>query len=364
VWHWREFGTSDPAMVSVLEECIGSCGPGPLRARVLVSLAMELTYEWRSEEAEAVGRRAVEAAREFADSALFADVVSLHTLALWGKPGAVQPRLDLAREALVLSLSQESELYLRFGAAAAHLQAGESVEADRQVTRRTELTRRLRHSGADVPIAWWRFYRAIDAGDALAGERRLAEAMDRHRRSSIVAISDMEPMARLRLDGLGPGISGDGVPDSCVELGRRHANPAFRAFVGHALAESGRALEGADLLGPPVPDGAWDYASVYGDCLRVDVLSSAGLTDPLRDALARIAPWGHEFAIYGSTDCIGSIDYFVGRGLEGLGEVDAARAAYARAAEANRASGIVPWQRRAEARLAGIADRPEPKVVR
>jgi hypothetical protein len=93
---------------------------------------------------------------------------------------------------------------------------------------------------------------------------------------------------------------------------------------------------------------------MYGDCLRVDVLSAAGLPDRLRPALARIEPWGHEFAIFGSTDCIGSIDYFIGRGLEGLGERDGARAAYGRAATANRSAGIVPWARRAGQRQAAL----------
>lgn len=352
VWHWREFGTSDPAMVAVLEDCVDACEPGPLHTRVLVSLAMELTYEWRSAEAEAVGRRAVDTARELADHVLFADVVALHTLALWGKPGAVSRRLELADEALAGPLSKEHELYLRLGAAAAHLQAGDSVEADRQMTRCRELARRLRHSGADVPIAWWQFYRAIDADDPVAAERLLVEAMDRHRLSSAVAIDDMEPMARIRL-----GRPGDPVPESYVAAARRHANPAFRAMAAHALAESGRVAEGVELLGPAVPDGAWDYASVYGDCLRVDVLSSAGLTEPLRGALDRISPWGHEFAIFGSTDCIGSIDYFIGRGLEGLGERDGARAAYGRAATANRSAGIVPWARRAGQRLAVLGRR-------
>lgn len=350
VWHWREFGTSDPAMVSVLEDCLHGCPPGPLRTRVLVSLAMELIYEWRSHESEEVGMRALESARELADDSLFADVVALHTLALWGKPGAVSRRLELAAEALARPLSLEQELYLRFGAAAAHVQGGDPVEADRQMARCRELSRRLRHTGADVPIAWWLFYRAVDAGDEASATRLLDEALGLHRRSSIVAISDMEPMARLRL-----GAIGDAVTEDCVEVGRQHANPAFRAMTAQALAESGRALEGAELLGRPVPDGAWDYASMYGDCLRVDVLASAGRTGELRPALARIQPWGHEFAIYGSTDCIGSIDYFIGRGHDGLGEVDLARAAYSRALTANRDAGLVPWQVRAERRLAALA---------
>jgi hypothetical protein len=218
-----------------------------------------------------------------------------------------------------------------------------------QMNRCIELTRRLRHSGADVPIAWWLFYRAIDAGDTEAAEVLLQEALRRHRQSSTVAISDMEPMARVRLAGPGSPVS-----EEYVEQGRTHANPAFRAFVGHALAESGRAEEGVAVLGPPVPDGAWDYASVLGDCLRVDVLAAAGRADLLAPALARIADWGEEFALYGSTDCVGSIHYFIGRGLEALGDTAAARSRYALARDRNRAAGIRPWQERAEHRLASL----------
>jgi hypothetical protein len=348
VWHWREFGTSDPAMVAVLGQCLTSLRSGPLHARVLASLAMELIYEWRSEEADAVGLRAVEAARAVGDADLFADVVGLRTLALWGRPGAAEERLVLAEEVLALPLSHEQELYTRFGAAAAHLQRGDAIQADRQMTRCVELARRLRHTGADVPIAWWRFHRALSAGDE-AAPRLGEEALERHRRSSVVALADMATMAQLRLGG-----SGTPVDDRYVEQARSHANPAYRALIAHALAESGRAEEGVEILGPSVPDGAWDYASTAGDCLRVDTLAAARHTDELPAALARIEPWAHEFALYGSTDCIGSIAYFVGRGLEALGDLRAARGAYAQAVDRNRAAGLLPWLHRAEQRLAAL----------
>jgi len=230
------------------------------------------------------------------------------------------------------------------------------IHADRQMTRCIELARRLRHTGADVPIAWWRFHRALSVGDEAA--RRLGEeALERHRRSSVVGLADVTPIAELRLGG--PGTR---VDTTHVEVARSHAHPAQRAFIAHALAESGRAEEGVAILGPPVPDGAWDYASFFGDCLRVDTLATAGRTDELPAALARIEPWGHEFAMYGSTDCVGSIAYFIGRGLEALGHLQAARRAYSQAVDRNRAAGIVPWLRRAEQRLAALDARPEDQV--
>ena len=72
---------------------------------------------------------------------------------------------------LTRALSQETELSTRFTAAAANLELGRTAAAREQMIRCIELARRLRYTGSDVPIAWWRFYRALDAGDiVLAGE--------------------------------------------------------------------------------------------------------------------------------------------------------------------------------------------------
>jgi tetratricopeptide (TPR) repeat protein len=349
VWHWREFGTSDPAMVAVLEECLAALPVGELHARVLASLAMELTYQWRSAEALTLGRRAVEIARDLHDPALLSDIVAMHTMALWGKPGAAAESIALREEVLANELTLETELNTRFGGAASHIQRGDTVEADRWMARCIEIARRLRHTGADVPIAWWRFYRAIDRGDQALAERLGEEAVTRHRRSQIVSAPAMFVMQRIRLGGPGTELT-----DDEIEIARDNASAGFRGFAAHALTECGRVDLALDILGEPTRDGAWDYSSTVGDCYRVDVLAHAGPSDELRRALARIEPWAGEFAIYGSTECVGCIDYFIGRGRHGLGELDAAAAAYRRAAELNRAARIVPWQRRAEQWLADL----------
>jgi tetratricopeptide (TPR) repeat protein len=341
VWHWREFGTSDPAMVAVLETCRQQLPDGPLQARVLASLGMELVYEWRSMEGEQVSRSSMAVARTVGDPELLVDVGTLRHLVVFGRPGSPPELIALAEELLSLPLSQEQELYVRFFAANAHLQAAEAGAADRQAARCIELARRLRHTGADVPLAWWLFYRAV-ANDDPEAERLLSRALDRHRRSSVVAVDDMEPMARIRLTGPGSPVSPE-----MVASARDHANPAFRAFVAHALAEAGDPEVAVQLLGDPVPEGAWDYASMYGDCLRVDVLAAAERVDELPAALRRIEPWQDELATFGSTDCIGSVAYFVGRGRQALGELEPARTAYRRAVEVNRAANVQPWLRRA-----------------
>ena len=70
----------------------------------------------------------------------------------------------------------------------AHLQEGAPDAADREITRCTELARRLRHTGADVLLAWWRFCRAVDSGDPDLVDRLAAQVIDRHRRSQAVAL--------------------------------------------------------------------------------------------------------------------------------------------------------------------------------
>jgi len=349
VWHWREFGTSDPDMIETLQACLAQLEPGPLQAGVLASLGMEMTYEWRLTEAESYSGRAVEVARAVGDHDLLASVIGLRELLMFGRPGASGERIRLADELLVLPLTVEQELHARFSSAMAHMQAGDVHAADRQMARAVELSRRLRHTGVDVPIAWFLFYRALAREDPSAtalGER----AARAHASSSLVGLSEMRALASLRSAGFGAP-----VPEEVVRLAEDHSNPILRNVVAHALVESGAGHAVAlELLGDPVPPGAWHYASLYGECMQLEVLAETQNTQPLREVLRRVEPWQHEFVSYGSNDCAGSVAYFVGRGREALGDIPAAEAAYARAVDENRRAGLLPWLRRAEERLAGL----------
>jgi len=349
VWHWREFGTSDPEMIATLENCLAQLEPGPLQARVLSSLSMEMTYEWRLTEAESYSARAVEVARRVGDHDLLASVIGLRELLMFGRPGAASERIGSAEELLALPLTSEQELHARFSSAMAHMQAGDPHAADRQMARAVELARRLRHTGVDVPIAWFLFFRALareDPDAALLGER----AAQAHARSSLVGLSELRALATLRSAGFGSP-----VPDEIVGLAQGHSNLILRNVVAHALVESGsRGPVALALLCDPVPEGAWHYASLYGECLQLEVLAEVGDTERLRVVLRRVEPWQHEFVSYGSNDCAGSVAYFVGRGREALGEPAAAEAAYARAVDANRRADMLPWLRRAEQRLAAL----------
>jgi DNA-binding SARP family transcriptional activator/tetratricopeptide (TPR) repeat protein len=349
VWNWREAGASDPLLTDVLEKCVAELDTGPLRARAMISLAMEYMYAWRSAECDRVGSAAVEEVRGMGDDELIADVLQLRALSLWGRPGAAAERLSLAREILSTAVSPEQELYTRFPAAAAHLQLGQAQEADDMVERCLTLARELRHSGADVAIGQWALHRAIAVGDTQEADRVADEALSRHRDSELMARSELAVIGRIRCRPAGTD------PTAVeVESARGNANPHFRAFMGHVLAEAGRVDEGMAILGDPVPDGSWDYGSTWSNCLRIDVLAYRGTSTELTSMLDRIAAWGNEFAVAGSTDFVGSIEYFIGRGLEGLGNRDGARRAYAKAVQRNAEVRVIPWERRARARLAAL----------
>jgi hypothetical protein len=118
------------------------------------------------DEADAIGQHAVALARKLDDTDLLADVVSMLTLALWGQPGSAAECLGLADEVLDRGASPERRLYARFARVNAYRQLGSTADADREIDGFASLARHLRHTGAEAPISWWQFTRAVDSGDA------------------------------------------------------------------------------------------------------------------------------------------------------------------------------------------------------
>ena len=354
VWHWREFGETDAAMIETLHRCLDHLDDSPLRARVLASLQIEYMYGWQMAEADRYGCEALVLARGCGDREVLVDAMRQRLNALWG-PGSGPERIDLALEAVDLADDDPTRVYLGFELAAAYHQTGLPELADEAMGRALDLAARLRHTSADVPLAWWRFMRALERGETDAAALA-AQALALHRRTSVVGLMELTGLVSVRLAPDGADVAPD------VVAGARTAgNPAYRATIAQALALAGHPDEAVALLGEGAPDGARDYAKVAADCLRVDTLAIAGRTDLLPAALRRIEPWLDEVATHGSIDALGSVRYFAGRGAEALGDLSQARAHYARAVEHDARVGNVPWGRRAAARLAALPpDRPGP----
>jgi hypothetical protein len=288
-------------------------------------------------------------ARAAGDPGVLVRVLNLRALATWG-PGAHAERRAIGTELLTLPLRGEQEVAALFQYGTALHEAGLVADADAVMARCLAAAARLRHTAADVPLAWWYFMRAVERDDP--GRFALGSAArDLHRRSGIVTLDEMSGILALRT-----AVPGARVPAEVAASAEASGNPGFRALVAHALAEAGDPAAGVRLLGPAVPGQTPDYAALAADCLRTAVFAAAGQAGEARAALDLITGWSGELVLYGNADHLGAVDYFIALGLAALGEPGAA-ARHAQAA-AERCAGIGnrPWERRAAALAARLAN--------
>jgi len=346
VWSWRTYGTTDPAMTETLKRCLDHLPHGTLAARVLANLQMEHYYSRRLVEAERYGRRSVAMARAAGDPGVLLRVLLMRALGTWG-PGTHTERIELAEEMLTLPMPGELEVGALFQYGAALHQAGRPADADRIMDRCLAVAGRLRHTAADVPLAWWRFMRAVESDDPHL--RAIGAALDLHRRTAIVTIDELSGVHAIRTAP--PGAA---VPTDTVWRAAASRNPGFRALIAYALLESGDPEGAAALLGPAAVGEAPDYAALAADCLRIAVHAGAGITSPVRDGMDRILRWSGDVVTYGNADHLGAVDFFISAGLAALGERDRARAHALAAVELCARVGNKPWERRPRAQLTSL----------
>lgn len=86
VWHWREFGTVDEAMIGVLVQCLEHLPPGALKASVLACLQMEHTYGWQTAQSDMYGKASVVEARAAGDPEVLFVALLLRASSLWTRP--------------------------------------------------------------------------------------------------------------------------------------------------------------------------------------------------------------------------------------------------------------------------------------
>ena len=345
VWHWREMGSADEETVAVLLECLEHVEDLGLQARLWANLGMEYYVMWRTEDSDRCGDRSLELAREHGDTQVLLDCLASRVVAWF--PGRSHEREAWARESLGLGLTGEQEIAARFHLAVALYHQGRTSAADDAMAGAHAIAAELRYTGCDIPLAWWRWLRAVDIDDSAADEVARA-ALARHRRSTMVGLDELTGLAAV--GGVG---TGEPVPTDVVAIADGHPNRSFRAVIAHALTRSGETGEALRILGELPPEGEHDYASHFADCLRVVVLAAAG-DDRLSTVVERILPFAKDHATYGSVVSGGSTAYFAAVGLETLGRTAEARELLAVAVESNRAAGLVRWHAAARDRLASL----------
>jgi DNA-binding SARP family transcriptional activator len=346
VWSWREHGTQDEAFIAVLTEAARHVGDAE-RARLLAALQMEHFYGYDSSVADPLGAESVEVARGCGDRALLIEVLLVRIIASWGPDRAPQ-RLEMLDEVLSYEPEGELHVFILFQLATALYEVFEPDRADETMQRCADEAAALRHTGVEIPLAWWRFARARDVDDPAAQQLGDA-AFDLHRASGYIGGAELECLVAIR-----GRTSGTRVPDDVLELART-ANPGLRAMVAHALLESGDPEAAYALLGEPAPPGASEYSVLAGHCLRVLVLAEAGPRDELRAALERIKPYAGQAVNYGTVDHLGSVDHFLACGYAALDERPRALEHAREAVVLSERLQCLPWKRRSEALLARLA---------
>jgi DNA-binding SARP family transcriptional activator len=346
VWSWREHGVQDDEFIAVLTEATRHVSD-PERARLLAALQMEHFYGWDSTVADPIGAESVEVARACGDRDLLVEVLMVRILATWGPLRAPQ-RLELINEVLSYDPVGELRVFVLFQLGTALYEVFEPAKAAAAMEQCAEEAAAMRHTGVEIPLAWWRFAQARDREDPDAAELgRTAFAL--HRLSGYIAGLELECLSAIR--GAPPGAP----VDADVVTLARQAIPGLRAMVAHAVLESGDADTAYDLLGEPAPPGAMEYSVLAGHCLRVAVLAATGTPEEVRVAMEQITPYAGQVVTYGTVDHLGVVDHFLALGHAALDDPRAARLHAEQAVVLNRRLRCLPWLRRSEALLAGLS---------
>ena len=255
VWAWRPYGTADDGMTAALGDCLAHLPDGPLAALVLAALQLEHSFARRLDEAGACGHQSVAMARAAGDPGVLIRVLNLRALATWG-PGTHAERRAIGTELLTLPLRGEQEVAALFQYATALHEAGLVADADAAMARCRAAATRLRHTAADVPLAWWQFMRAVERDDpdrfALGASRPRPAPAQRHRDHGRDVRHPRAAHGRRR----GPGAGRRGGQrrgqrqPRLPGAGGSRAGGGGRPGRGRAAARSGRPRAGARLRGP------------------------------------------------------------------------------------------------------------------
>ncbi len=345
VWSWREHGVKDDAFIEILTEAAEHLA-GPSRARLLATLQVEYYYGWDGSVGAAIGRESVEVARQSGDRAVLIEVLLMRVLATYG-PGLAEERLALLDELGTYDLQGELEVFVLFQRGHTLYECGRPTECDDVMRQCASAATALRHTGVEIPLAWWRFARARDLDDPEAPALARA-ATELHRASGYIANEDLECLAAVRVNPPGAPV------ESRVLEHARRANPGLRSIVAHAALEAGDPDTARGLLGEPAPPTASDYSVFPGHCLRVIVLAETGSPEEVRTAVERIEPHAGEACTYGSVDHLGGADHFLAYGYAALGDPRALEYAE-RAVVLNERLQCAPWRRRSEALVARLS---------
>src|SRR5690606_7352900 len=181
-----EGGHVDRQLVALLEEALErlDSSDGPLRAKVLSRLSLELTFaderSVREDRRECLSLEALEIARRTEDVGARVSALRARWLAVWG-PEGLPERKSLCEEGLALAIGtgdREIELMVRARRATCALEVADVAAADVDITAHARLAEELRMPYHEWAAATMRAGRALLGGALDRVEGLAQEAAD------------------------------------------------------------------------------------------------------------------------------------------------------------------------------------------
>jgi len=341
-------GVVDRGRVEALEAAISVLGNTDerLRARLLATLAVELTWSDERERRQALSDEALVLARRHGDADLLGSVIALRWTTLWHFRFA-RERLDLADELLAIA-ARLGDPNLRFwgfwrrGLAAVEM--ADLAPADSAYTAAARQAADLAQPFPRLIVAFTKAVRALMSG-------RLASA--EHQASELVAttqgvFADAETLCTAQLAGIryDQGRLAELEPDLSGTVTRLPNVPFFKALLALAQCEAGRSASAQatlrQLTARPVEDLVDGYFAAPTAAALSLVCAELGCRAEAASLVDIIAPCADQVASH-PTMWMGCFSHHLGVLERTLGRFSSAQDHFARAAETHARMDAPTW---------------------
>ena len=358
-----ETGEVDADRVEVLEAALEAVGDADSvdRARLLATLAAELTFAGDWERRRRLSDEALTVARRTGDEVALADVLSARFMTIWTPETLAERRADTEEE-LALAGRQRDRL-ARFRAthwrAVTLVESGELEEAARLVEREAQLAEELRQPTASWLAAYSRATRALMAG-------LLAEASTWIEEAGTIAGESGQPEAmafyvgqllNLRFE---EGRLGELEPMIARQVAANPGIPAFRAALALARSEAGMEEAAREVLEEDAAGGfaalPYDSNWLVGLAIYSEACGNAGGERAAHALHALLEPYAGQVA-FNSATVWGGVERHLGNLAAIAGRDDEAEERLRRAAAAHERMGAPTWLARTRLDLGALLAR-------
>ena len=355
-----ETGRVDDERVEMLDAALAAIGErdNAARAKLLATLASELTFAGDWERRKALSDASVAIADRLGDPATVAEVLAVRFITTW-TPETLEQRIsDTARELAIAEemgspLARFRGLHWR---AAAAVEAGDMDLAATLVERESEVARRLNQPTAGWLAAYDRATQALIHGLLVEAERSAEDAAK-------IALESGEPEAAAFYAGqllnirFEQGRLGELEPLIAEQVKANPGIPAFRGALTLARCEAGMLEQAAEVLAVDTASGftelGYDSNWLAGIVIYAEATARIGDRDAASKLYELLGPYRHQIA-FNSATTWGAVERHLGNLERVLGRPEEAERSLTNAAQLHERIGAPIWLARTRVDLAEL----------